>query len=94
MLKELKRLFKRLIGKKEEPPKPPKPPEYPPEFEDAERQLREARQHLERARGYLPRRPRKAVHQDIGKFMKGSKHQHKWYRQSVKAHKKPEEDET
>lgn len=38
------------------------------------------------------RRPKKAVHQDIGKFMRGIKRQHKWYRRSVKAKVQPEED--
>lgn len=38
-------------------------------------------------------KPSKAIYQDYGKFFKGkSKHQHKTYRRSVKAHKKPEED--
>jgi len=40
------------------------------------------------------RKPSKAVHQDIGKFMAGKgKGQHKWYRRSVKAKKKIEEDD-
>ena len=39
------------------------------------------------------RRPKtKAIHHDIGKFMRGSKHQHKWYRHSVKRKIQPEED--
>ena len=39
------------------------------------------------------RRPKsKAVHQDIGRFMKGGKRQHKWYRASKKAKIQPEED--
>ena len=36
----------------------------------------------------------KAIHQDISKFMAGKgKGQHKWYRASVKARKKPEEED-
>ena len=47
-------------------------------------------------RRQLPQRRRqpktKAIHHDIGKFMPGSKHQHKWYRRSVKAKVQLEED--
>ena len=40
----------------------------------------------------VPKAGRKATRQDIGKFMAGKgKGQHKWYRRSVKAKKKPEE---
>lgn len=39
-------------------------------------------------------RPKKAIHQDVGRFMAGKgRGQHKWYRISVKAKKKPEGDE-
>jgi len=41
--------------------------------------------------GELPPRP-KAIHQDISKFMKHGR-QAKWYRASVKARKKPEEED-
>lgn len=42
----------------------------------------------------LPKyRPRKAIHQDYGKFMKGSKHQHRWYRRTVKRSKHLEMEE-
>ena len=39
------------------------------------------------------RRPKSnAVHKDISRFMRGSKHQHKWYRRSVRVRVEPEED--
>jgi len=39
----------------------------------------------------VPQKPRKAIYQDYGRFFKGKgKHQHKWYRRSVKAKKQPE----
>jgi len=44
-------------------------------------------------REIAPPKPRKAVHQDYGRFFKGKgKHQHKWYRRSVKARKQPEKN--
>ena len=45
-----------------------------------------------RGRGHgLPKPKSKAVHADISRFMKGSKHQHKWYRRSVRAKIDPED---
>jgi len=37
-------------------------------------------------------KPRKAIHQDVGKFMRHGR-QAPWYRRSVKARKKPEEED-
>lgn len=60
MLQQLKNLFKRLIGKKEQkPPASPieqKTPKYPPEFEEADRNLKAAKAQLERINKSLERR--------------------------------------
>lgn len=41
----------------------------------------------------FPPKP-KAIHQNVGRFMKGKgKGQHKWYRRSIKSKKSPEEED-
>lgn len=69
-------------------------PEVVTEIEEAYREVMKPLERLEVLdREIVPQKPQKAVHQDYGKFFKGKgRHQHKWYRRSVKAREQPEEN--
>lgn len=90
--------FRKLFRKKEEPIVT-LPPEEPRIIEGSipSREISDHTIHVERIRPkrrMFVRKPgHQAIHQDKGKFMKGSKHQLPSYRRSVKARISPEEDE-